>query len=92
MLIKGKKAEYYVNQWMHSDKRVLTDCYKRPSIAKQRAYLDCCDKMLEMGGFDDTILSHNSMTFVMAWRYYDIELCADMLHVETAYNSYDMII
>lgn len=92
MLIKGKKAQHYVNMYMSADYRCLTDCYKNPSKAKQHAYLRCCEKMLEMCGYNDTILSYNTMTFTMAWRYYDFERGADMLHVETAYNSYDMVV
>jgi hypothetical protein len=50
--------------------RSLNDVYSRPSSAKLRAYEYCIRLFHELDGYDFRILSHNSMTFSVGFRYY----------------------
>lgn len=64
-MLKGEKAVMIraFRKWADSDKMLLTDCYRKPSVAKQNAYYYCVRKMLEHNGRDIRIFSHNGFNF-----------------------------
>lgn len=90
MRITGKKARSFVNQYNNAPYRTIHDCYKQPSQRKVAAWGYCIRKCGEMDGHNITVLSYNSQTFTAAWYYTHPDTGVLMLHVETAYNSYDM--
>ena len=89
MKITGKRAEGFRLRFMYDEGNILYDVYRNPSAAKMQAFNRCREKCMEMGGYNFCILSHNSQIFTVGWITED-ENGAHTLHVETAYNSYEM--
>ena len=91
MRITGKKAYGYINQYNRTPKGLrLGHVYKSYSEAKEKAWIYCEDLCDYMNGRNLTILSHNCNFFTAAFEYTHPDTGVLMLHVETAYNSYDM--
>ena len=91
MHITGKKARSYVNQYDRIYNPLkLDDVYKSYSLAKLHAWEHCQRMCDNMNGRRLTVLSHNSNFFTAAFEYTHPDTGVLMLHVETAYNSYDM--
>lgn len=91
MYITGKKARSFVNQYDRIYLPLtLDDVYKSYSVAKLHAWEWCQRKCGSMNGRRLTVLSHNSNFITVAFEYTHPDTGVLMLHVETAYNSYDM--
>lgn len=88
MFIKGKKADYFRSRFSHAKEKTIHEVYANPSRDKIRAYEQCREKCYSQYGYDFRIISHNCNYFTAAWLtgVYD----KNILHVETAYNSYEM--
>lgn len=56
---------------LNSEGTYLSDVYKSPSDAKQRAYEVCHRMYLKMDGWDFHIVSHNTFTFCVAFQFMD---------------------
>lgn len=91
MYITGKKARSFVNQYDRIyNPLTLDDVYKSYSAAKRHAWDYCYRICYSMNGRRLTVLSHNSNFFTAAFEYTHPDTGVLMLHVETAYNCYDM--
>ena len=83
-----KRAANYRCSYNNARIICLTEAYKNPSISKQRAYADCINKMLKMGGYGFRIMGYNSCFFTAGWLYVDKATGQIMLNVETYGNTY----
>lgn len=90
MKLNNTKRREFIRSYNNAFIRTLSEAYKTPSIFKQRAYADCINKMLEMGGYRLRIMGYNSCLFTVGWLYTDPETGVIMLNVETAYNNYQI--
>lgn len=85
-----KRAANFRRSYNNAPIICLSEAYKNPSISKQRAYADCINKMLEMGGIGLRIMGYNTCFFTVGWRYTDPETGVIMLNVETYRNAYQI--
>ena len=67
----SKKQSYVVDQLNRYMGRELTDCYAKPSSAKQYAWDTIKREMHVIGGWGLTVLSYNVYTFTCA--YYAVD-------------------
>lgn len=84
-MTKNQKALW--EQYKRADKRVLEECYARPSAAKKSAYNDIHMKCFFMEGWRIRIPSYNAFMFTMAFLYNKDG--KTMLHYETNRNVWD---
>ena len=69
--------------------RNLNDVYHNASSAKLRAYEYCIHLCSELDGYDFRILSHNSMTFTVGFRYFGKNTgAACFAYITRGYDSY----
>ena len=65
----SKKATSLAQNYWNSYDRALTDCYARPSIAKEKADFRCRHFMIVNGGYDYRICTYNSQIFTAGFRF-----------------------
>ena len=63
-----KKEKRYVDLYAQIKVRELSDCYSRPSCAKQRAETLIRAEMLENGGHGYKVLTFNAQMFTCAYQ------------------------
>lgn len=85
--LKGEKAIYYINRYDNTNWFDITQCYQRPSIAKQRAYQNCLIDMLSNKGYDMRVLSRNCNFFTCGYMI-DLHDNDKLLIVHTPSNKY----
>ena len=81
----------FLQSYERSNFKTIRDCYKSPSTAKIDAEFYCYNKMVKQGGFGFKILSYNDCNFTCGWLT-ESENGVQTLHVETAYNSYIIVL
>ena len=77
----------YRTLYYHKAGRSLIEAYGRPSENKKAAYMNCLAEMLDDGGYNSTILSHNQQIFVFG--YIKKGCGVENLVVITPYNKYE---
>lgn len=63
LTVHKKPVIVNINQWYYYHGETLNDCYKKPSVAKQRAYDYCVRLCNELNGKYFAIRGANCMTF-----------------------------
>lgn len=66
---KNSPAYVNVNSPWYYNGRTLSDCYKKYSVAKQAAYLDCLDLCKLVNGENFGVRSYNFETFSVHFTF-----------------------
>lgn len=88
-LLKGKRAQAYIDSYERSTVTEVTDVYANPSISKRRAEQDCRMWMAKQDGYLFRIISYNTFGFTCGWLFEDENNI--YLRVETKDNSYRIL-
>ena len=56
-------------RFLREDSKSLSDCYKKSSELKQRAYENCLNDAYRHHGYDGSVVSYNSFMFTFAYTY-----------------------
>ena len=82
-----QRERYMVENYFKSNKTELSQCYRKCSPNKRRAYQHCRHLMDEDNGFRFRIISHDSFNFTCAYLY--INNYSDMyLKYFTSFRTY----
>ena len=65
----SKKATALAQNYWHSHRRTLEECYSSHSRAKENADFWCRARMVECGGYDYRICTFNSQMFTCGYRF-----------------------
>ena len=85
------KGTGFLQSYEHSKFYDIRECYEHPSTAKIDAEFYCYNKMNSQAGFGFRIMSYNSFSFTCGWLT-EGENGVQTLHVETASNSYIIVL
>lgn len=69
----NKRVNGIIESYKNYAGRDLSDCYKKASVAKQRAYAYCRDKQRQYNGYDFRIISYNTFIFTVGFKFVDVE-------------------
>ena len=67
----NKREMGIINSYKNYAGRTLSDCYKKASAAKERAYAYCRDKQIQYNGYDFRIISYNTFMFTVGFKFVD---------------------
>ena len=81
----------FLQSYEHSKFASINQCYESPSKAKIDAEFYCYNKMVSQAGFGFRIMSYNTFSFTCGWLT-ESEDGVQTLHVETARNSYIIVL
>lgn len=69
----NKRVNGIINSYKNYAGRDLSDCYKKASVAKQRAYAYCRDLQRKYNGYDFRVISYNTFMFTVGFKFVDTE-------------------
>lgn len=76
-------------EYCNSSNTKLEQVYGKCSKAKKDAYMECKRAMIALNGEDFRILSHNSFSFTVGFKYPHPETGVLMFKVYTSSNHYE---
>lgn len=87
MTRQEKQAKANIGSWMASSKKDITSAYKKPSVAKRRAWNYCKELCANLNGKDLKVVSNNCYFFTAGFQFADKETgVLKYMHI-TAYHD-----
>lgn len=73
MTRQEKQAKANIERWKASNKKDITSAYKKPSVAKRRAWNYCKELCAELNGNNLKVVSNNCHFFTAGFQFADKE-------------------
>lgn len=73
MTRKEKQAKANIERWIASSKKDIVSAYKKPSVAKRRAWNYCKELCAELNGNNLKVVSNNCHFFTAGFQFADKE-------------------
>lgn len=71
MTQQERVAKANIERWMRSNKKNITQAYKKPSIAKRRAWHYCEELCANLNGSNLKVVSNNCHFFTAGFQFVD---------------------